>query len=110
MAKQLKYPQLHDTDWLTEQYITLGKSTIQIGEEIGCNPGYVQVQLGKAGIKLRGRWSNRWTPKVCVVCGTEFTPTGPATKFCSVKCRIKPKACDQCGKSFVPAAPQNYQA
>lgn len=40
--------------------------------------------------------------KLCEKCGTEFTPTGPASRFCSIDCREKSvrKECTFCGTVF----------
>lgn len=100
-----KYPQLLDIDWLTEQYVTLGKSTIQIAQEVGCGPSTVQTSLDRAGIPLRGRYSSRWGQKRCERCGEEFTPIGPAQRFCSGECRAGTKECEQCGETFALTAP-----
>src|SRR5580700_9831269 len=97
-----KYPQLLDIDWLTEQYVTLGKSTIQIAAEIGCGATSVQWRLSRAGVPLRGKYSTQWKQKRCERCGGEFTPVGPAQRFCSGECRVGTKECEQCGRTFVP--------
>lgn len=96
-----KYAQLTDTEWLTDQYVTQGKSTIEIAAIVGCGPATVQYRLRQAGITARGRWSNKWNPKPCAKCGTEFTPTGPAARYCSEACRLGTSVCESCGTTFV---------
>lgn len=95
-----KYPQLLDIAWLTEQYVTLGRSTIEIAAEIGCGASSVQWRLTRAGVPMRGKYSGRWEPKLCERCEKEFTPAGPAQRFCSPACRAGTRECEQCGKTF----------
>lgn len=41
-----------------------------------------------------------FNPKPCVECGTEFTPTGPAAKYCSDECKYGVAECQGCGETF----------
>jgi hypothetical protein len=96
----LKYPQLADREWLVEQYETLGKDGKEIGREVGCNAASVYYHLREFDIPVRGRHHGRWNPKRCERCGEQFTPSGPASRFCSAACRAGTRSCKQCGVSF----------
>jgi hypothetical protein len=100
----MKYPQLKNAEWVTEQYETLGKSSIVIASEVGCSPSRVQARLREIGLQPHGRWSGRWNPKDCERCGKSYVPAGPAQRFCSGECRAGTRACDQCGAEF-PLSP-----
>lgn len=76
-------------------------SSIEIAEVVGCTANNVQLRMKQHGIKARGRWSGRWKPKDCQRCGAQFTPSGPAAKFCSDACRLGTAECQSCGKTFV---------
>lgn len=101
-----KYPQLSDPDWLKDQYLTQGKSSIEIAADLGCVPSNVQARLRQHGIKMRGRHYGKWKSKACEKCGGEFVPSGPAQRFCSLKCRVGTKTCEQCGNDFTLRPPQ----
>lgn len=105
MIRAGKYPLLSDKAWLEDQYVKQGKSSIEIAAELGCGPATVQARMAQFGIKARGRHYGRWNPKACEKCGAEFVPSGPAQRFCSLKCRQGTKACEQCGKTFVLRPP-----
>ena len=100
MTRPSKYPQLDDVEWLTEQYVALGKSSFQIADELGCGSSTVQWRLRNAAIQPHSRWSGRWGSKPCQRCGKDYTPDGPAQRFCSGQCRAGTKACEQCGVQF----------
>jgi hypothetical protein len=96
-----KYLQLHDEAWLRHQYIDLEKSTRQISVEVGCSEHAVYHHLREFGIPRRSRWpGGRWNPKTCERCGEQFTPSGPAARFCSPICRAGTRVCEQCNKEF----------
>lgn len=107
-----KYPQLADRAWLYDQYVTQQKSTTQIGREVGCTFDFVGYRLRQHEIPIRPRGGGgitHWEPKQCARCGEEFTPNGPAAKFCA-DCRhrprtVAPKQCKQCEKEFTPQTP-----
>jgi hypothetical protein len=42
-----------------------------------------------------------FTPIPCVRCQSEFTPTGPAARYCSKACQFGEADCESCGKKFV---------
>ena len=107
-----KFPQLADEAWLSEQYLTQQKSTVQIAREVGCTADFVKYRLEQHGIPRRPRGGGaitHWEPKQCARCGNEFTPNGPAARYCQ-PCRHRPrtaapKTCKQCGKTFTPQSP-----
>lgn len=101
MAYPSKYPQLKDKKWLIDQYVDQHRSSAEIAEEVGCTTALVQHRLREHGIKMRGRWPGRWKPKACVTCSKEFTPSGPAAKFCSKACQYGTAVCRSCTKTFV---------
>jgi hypothetical protein len=101
MAQKSKYPQLMDETWLRTEYVEKRRSTVEIGVEIGCSPAMVQVRLRALGIKMRGRWSNKWEEKACERCLAQYVPSGPAQRFCSDACRRGTAKCESCGKVFV---------
>lgn len=100
------FPELYDEAWLRDRYETQGRSAIEIAASLGCNPQSVANGLHRYGIKVRGRWSDKWNPKPCQVCGTEFTPTGPASRYCSPACQWGTAECETCGTTFVKRRPQ----
>lgn len=102
MAARLtrQFPQLGDADWLRRQYIKRERSAIEIAEELGCTPSAVRYALRYADIKMRGRHSGRWNPKRCERCGQQFTPSGPAQRFCSWRCRCGTAKCQWCEQDF----------
>ena len=101
-SKQRQYWQLADREWLTEHYVTQGLSTYQVAELIGCRPPTVGYALQRLDIPRRGRWSGRWKPKTCERCGEQFTPGGPAARFCSPECRTGQRECLACAQLFTP--------
>lgn len=109
MIKQGKYPNLADAAWLRDQYLTQGKSSIEIATDLGCTPSWVQLRLNQFGIKMRGRHYGKWNLKWCEKCGAEFTPSGPAQRFCSLACRSGTKPCEQCGEPFVIPPPNKVK-
>jgi len=100
VSNSSKYHQLHDAQWLRTQYEQLGRSADEIAETVGSSAATVRYHLRDAGIRSRGRWSGWWEPKRCERCGAQFTPTGPASRFCSRSCRAGESVCEQCGCSF----------
>lgn len=102
MSKYFKFPELQDKDWLIEQYVNRGLSGAQVAKLIGCTRGAVEYGLAKFNIPRRGRHYGRWTLKACERCGSEFTPGGPAARFCSAACRNGTRKCAQCGGGFTP--------
>jgi hypothetical protein len=77
---------------------------LDIGKEVGRNAHSVYHHLREFGIPIRGRHHGRWNPKVCERCGKTFTPSGPASRFCSPTCRAGTRPCEWCGKEFrIPA-------
>ena len=109
MKRSQKFPQLLDADWLRDQYETQGKTCPQIASELGCTSHLVAYRANQHGIKLRGVHGGRWEPKLCARCGEEFTPSGPASMFCSKECRLGTRPCEQCGQRFAPTPPKNWQ-
>ena len=106
MDSRQKYPQLADSAWLRDQYEVQRKSCGDIALEVGCSRASVEQWLHKHGIQARGRYPGKWKPKPCPRCGTVYTPTGPAQKFCSLACRPDVRNCEECGKEFRPKPPQ----
>lgn len=96
-----KFPELADEAWLRNQYVTLAKSAPQIAAEIGCTAGAVEYRCRRFGITMRGRHYERWNPKRCEVCKQEFTPSGPAARFCSEECQFGTADCPWCGTQFI---------
>jgi hypothetical protein len=106
-----QYPQLHDPDWLREQYQTLRRSAEEIAEEIGCSPASVTYHLREFNIPRHTRWpGGQRKPKVCARCGQAFTPFGPAQRFCSQDCRAGTRPCEWCGKVFRVPLPKGKRA
>lgn len=101
--KATRYAELGDKDWLTEHYVTRGLSCPQLAELVGCTAGAVEYALNRVGIPRRGRHYGRWNPKSCERCGVEFTPAGPAARFCSAECRAGRRECPVCNSPFTPA-------
>lgn len=50
MAPPIKYPKLHDLEWLVEQKKTRGIN--DLAREIGCDPSAVSRAFSRAGIKF----------------------------------------------------------
>jgi HNH endonuclease len=106
-----QYPQLHDPDWLREQYQAQGRSVDDVAAEIGCSPASVSYHLREFNIPRQTRWpGGQCKAKICQRCGKEFTPSGPAAKFCSQDCRAGTRACDQCSKQFRIPLPKSKRA
>lgn len=108
-----KYPQLTDGAWLHNQYVVQQKSTVQIAAEVGCTSHLVGYRLQQHEIPKRQRGGGaitQWSPKQCVRCEKQFTPNGPASKFCP-ECRhrrparVQSKPCAQCRNPFKPGSP-----
>ena len=58
MPYQLKYKDtLYNEEWVREQYLEKGKSTVEVAKEIGCDRTAVNGALKKFGIIARGRIS-----------------------------------------------------
>src|SRR3990167_10870299 len=53
--KKIRYPQLHDKEWLFNQYVSLRKSMCRIAEEVGTSPCVVFDAIKKHGIESRGK-------------------------------------------------------
>jgi hypothetical protein len=49
----MRYPFLNDKEWLTEQYVVLKKTTVQIAKEVGCVPSTVYVALERYNVSPR---------------------------------------------------------
>jgi len=106
-----QYPQLHDAAWLRHQYVDLSKSTRQIASEVGSSEYSVWYHMREFGIPRRSRWpGGRWKPKTCEGCGKQFTPSGPAAKFCSPDCRAGTRPCEWCNKPFRVPLPKGKRA
>lgn len=52
-------PQLADKDWLKREYVALGRSTTDIGIELGCSASIVSHRLRNHGIKSRPTGSEK---------------------------------------------------
>lgn len=100
MSAHTKFPQLHDHDWLKNEYVTKNRSTPDIARELGCTPGAVVYACRKHNLVVRGRWAGRWKAKTCERCSNEYTPSGPAQRFCSAVCQAGAGVCDHCGDEF----------
>jgi hypothetical protein len=103
---KVNFPELLDESWLKSKYIDGGLSSIEIAELVGCSPSSVQLRMRQAGIKARGRHSDKWKAKICEFCGTEYIPSGPSQRFCSLKCQTGTAECEGCGKEFLKTPPQ----
>lgn len=101
-GRKRPFPQLGDRDWLTEHYVNRQMTTREVGEMIGCTPSAVEYALRRAEIPTRSRYTGRWNPKPCERCGTEFSPKGPAARYCSPECRAGQRECVTCAALFVP--------
>jgi predicted nucleic acid-binding Zn ribbon protein len=103
MAYPRKFPLLSDKTWLEENYINKGRTTDEIGLELGCSSALVSHRLREHGIRSRGTYSSKWNPKNCEGCGEEYIPNGPAARFCSEKCKRGTAICENptCGKTFI---------
>lgn len=53
MSTPVKYPLLHDKDWLHQKYVTEKLSSVAIGKIVGCGAGCVITALYRRGIKTR---------------------------------------------------------
>ncbi len=91
--KKNQHPSLADEKWLRDKYES-GLSSIQIASEVGCTPSAVQARMHQYGIKARGRHYGRWNPKTCEKCTLEYTPSGPAQRFC-LDCRLSTQEYDK---------------
>lgn len=87
-------------EFIREKYES-GLSSREVGELCGMSANGVQYRLRRMGVKMRGRHYGRWKPKACTTCGKEFTPSGPAAKFCSKACQYGTAICRSCKKTFV---------
>lgn len=52
---KIKYSGLRDYDWLYNQYIVLGKNTVEIANRLGCDKAVVNRSLKRLGIKARSK-------------------------------------------------------
>lgn len=95
-----KYPQLQDPSWLREHYVEQKMSDGDIAAIVGCTRSAVDYSLAKFDIPRRGRYYGRWNPKTCERCSNSFTPSGPASRFCSPECRDGVRTCAHCGGAF----------
>lgn len=86
-------------EFLREKY-EAGLSSREVADLCGMSAKGVQYRLRKMGLKMRGRHYGRWQPKPCASCSREFTPSGPAAKFCSAACRFGTARCESCGENF----------
>lgn len=100
MPYKTQYAQLGDADWLRARYVDDEMTSGAIAQLVGCSRHAVDIALHRHGIPVRGRHGGRWARKPCEVCGTKFTPSGPAAKFCSKACQFGTAICESCGKSF----------
>ena len=98
---RIKFPQLYDEAWLRRKYLDDGLSGGAIAAEIGCSRSRVEQRLHDLAIPLRGRWYGNWQPKTCSRCGDEYTPSGPAQRFCSQRCLRGARDCANCGAEFL---------
>ena len=49
----VRYPQLHDYDWLLEQYVERGRTQTDIADELGTYAATVSMALRRLGIQTR---------------------------------------------------------
>jgi len=47
----MRYPQIHDRDWLYDQLVVKKKSFQAIAKDVGCNPNTVWYAANKLGLK-----------------------------------------------------------
>lgn len=87
-------------EFLREKYES-GLSAREVGELCGMSANGVQYRLRQMGVPMRGRHYGRWKPKPCVVCSAEYTPNGPASRYCSPACQHGTAGCESCGSIFV---------
>lgn len=95
---------------MREHYVDKDLSCTEIASIVGCGSGTVELALKRFGIKARGRWHGRWKDKECARCGSTFTPSGPAARFCSDVCRVGRRGCEACGEGFTPDIPKTKGA
>lgn len=53
MAPPIRFPQLHDRDWLVDRYLTRGMTTVEIAAELRCTPTAVSLALRTLSIPRR---------------------------------------------------------
>jgi len=72
----------------------------------GLTGGAVLYHVKRAGRPVRRAKASRYSVKTCDSCGNEFTPTGPAARYCSLACQYGTTECENCGDVFVKRPPQ----
>lgn len=111
-----KFPELYDTEWLNQRYVTEGRTQNEIAAELGCSHPAVSLALLRAGIESRNpgrvasdvpsvRRSGRRTPatpKSCRSCGATYY-VSRYKGCCSVECRnaLLTRTCRTCGSTFI---------
>lgn len=80
-----KYKELTDELWLRGKYENEGLSSIEIAAELGCCSETVRNSMKRFGIEARGRYSGKWSEKLCKTCSVAYSPSGPRQLFCT-KC------------------------
>jgi hypothetical protein len=101
MAPRVKYPQLHDDEWLRRRYLDEQRTMYEIASELGCSGSLVYYAMKKHGIDARPTGSVAWRPKACRRCGVTFQPLGPAGLYCSERCaRNQRYQCAMCTEEF----------
>lgn len=91
----VRFPKLHDSEWLREHYVVRGESQYDIARALGCSTPHVSVSLKRAGIAARPHTSCRIDAagRECAKCGyyklwSEFYPsksTAPGGRMASCK-------------------------
>lgn len=98
-----------DDDELARLYES-GMDTTQLAARFRVSRSTIANRLKRRGVKLRGRHYGRYAAKACERCGSTYTPSGPAARFCSDACRLGTARCESCGSEFVKRATQGSKS
>jgi hypothetical protein len=99
----IKYPELHDVEWLKARDAE-GLGSADVAALLGCSRAAVTVALRRHEFTFSQRSAPKWQDGTCETCGRTYPKASGVQRWCSVACRAGmpdlTSICEWCEEPF----------